>query len=62
MGIVLLIHLALLIAMLLSPARRPAPSPPRALETALIEEKVPEEKIPEPARADIAPPTLAPPP
>jgi len=62
LGIVVLIHLALLIIMLLSPARRPAPPPPRALEVALFQEKVPEEKIPEPAPANIAPPTVAPPP
>jgi hypothetical protein len=62
LGIVVLIHLALLIAMLLSPARRPALPPPHALEMALFEEKAPEEKIPEPAPANIAPPTLAPPP
>ena len=62
LGIVVLIHLVLLITMLLSPARRPAPPPPRALEVALFQEKVPEEKIPEPAPAKIAPPTLAPPP
>ena len=62
LGIVVLIHLVLLIIMLLSPARRPAPPAPRALEVALFQEKVPEEKIPEPAPDKIAPPTLAPPP
>jgi len=62
LGIVLLIHLALLTAMLLSRARRPAPPPPRSVEMVLFQEKVPEKKIPEPAPANIAPPTIAPPP
>jgi hypothetical protein len=63
LGIVLLVHLALLTAMLLSRARRPTP-PPRSVDMILVQEKIPEKKIPEPPPAvtDIAPPTIAPPP
>ena len=43
LGIVLLIHVALLTAMLLSRAHRPAP-PPRSVDLVLIQEKVPEKK------------------
>ena len=63
LGVVLLIHLALLTAMLLSRVRRPTP-PPRVVDMALVQEKVPEKKIsePPPAVSDIAPPIIAPPP
>jgi len=62
LGIVLLIHLALLTVMLLSRARRPAPPPP-TVDMVLLQEKAPE-KVPEPppAASDIVPPTIAPPP
>ena len=63
LGIVLLIHLALLTAILLSRVHRPAP-PPRSLDMVLLQEKVPEKKITEDPSvgSDIAPPTIAPPP
>lgn len=61
LGIVLLIHLALLTAILLSRTHRPTP-PPRNVDVALLQEKVPEKKIPEPPAADIAPTAIAPPP
>ncbi|GJJ03245.1 hypothetical protein RugamoR64_37830 [Duganella rhizosphaerae] len=63
LGIVVLIHLALLAAVLLSRVRRPAPPPP-SVDVALFQEKVPEKKIPEPplAASNIAPPVIAPPP
>lgn len=63
LGVVLLIHLALLTAMLLSHARRPTP-PPHTVDMILVQEKVPEKKIsePPPAVSDVPPPTIAPPP
>jgi hypothetical protein len=63
LGVVLLIHLALLTAVLLSRARRPTP-PPRTVDMVLVQEKVPEKMIsePPPAVSDLAPPTIAPPP
>lgn len=63
LGVVLLIHLALLTAILLSRARRPTP-PPRIVDMVLVQEKVPEKKIsePPPAVSDVVPPTIAPPP
>jgi hypothetical protein len=63
LGVVLLIHLALLTAMLLSRAHRPTP-PPRAVDMVLLQDKVPEKKIsePPPAVSDMVPPTIAPPP
>ena len=63
LGVVLLIHLALLTAILLSRARRPAP-PPHSVDMVLLQEKVPEKKITEQPSvgSDIAPPTIAPPP
>ncbi len=60
LGIVLLIHVALLTAILLSRAHRPAPTP-RNVDVALFQQKVQEKKIPEPAPVDI-PPNVAPPP
>jgi hypothetical protein len=63
LGVVVLIHLALLTAILLSRARRPTP-PPRTVDMVLVQEKVPEKTIsePPPAVSDVAPPTIAPPP
>jgi hypothetical protein len=62
LGIVLLIHLALLAAILLSRTRRPVP-PPRSVDVAVLQEKVPEKKIPDPPPPTIdSPPPLAPPP
>ncbi|CAN7614071.1 PA14 domain-containing protein [Duganella sp. LjRoot269] len=61
LGGVLLIHLALLTVVLLSRAHRPVP-PPRNVDVALFQEKVPEKKISEPPSADLAPPVIAPPP
>jgi hypothetical protein len=62
LGIVLLIHLALLAAILLSRTRRPVP-PPRSVDVAVFQEKVPEKKIPDPPPPAIdSPPPLAPPP
>jgi hypothetical protein len=63
LGIVLLIHLALLAAILLSRTRRPAPPPPRIVDVVMFQEKVPEKKIPEPPLPTIdSPPPLALPP
>jgi hypothetical protein len=63
LGIVLLIHLALLTAALLSRVHRPAP-PPRSVDMILVQEQVPEKKITEhpSVGSDIAPPVIAPPP
>jgi hypothetical protein len=61
LAIVLLIHVALLTAILLSRAHRPTP-PPRSVDVALFQEKAPEKKMPEAPPADIALPTIAPPP
>jgi hypothetical protein len=62
LGVVLLIHVALLTVVMLSRVRRPAP-PPLGVDMVLIQEKAPE-KIPEPPSVarDIAPPAIAPPP
>ncbi|WP_332698194.1 PA14 domain-containing protein [Devosia sp.] len=59
--IVLLIHLALLAAVLLSRSRVSEPPPARSVEVVLFEQKVPEKKIHVPP-PDVAPPKLAPPP
>ncbi len=59
--IVLLIHLALLAAILLSRSRVSEPPPARSVEVVLFEQKVPEKKIPVPP-PDAAPPKLVPPP
>jgi len=61
LGIVLLLHLVLLAAMLLSRAHRSVP-PPRVVEMAVYQEKVPEKRIPEPPPTVDAPPPLVPPP
>jgi hypothetical protein len=63
LGIVVLIHLALLAGILLSRVRRPVPPPP-SVDVVLFQEKVLEKKIPEPppAASNIAPPAIAPPP
>lgn len=60
MVVVLLIHLALLAAVMLSRAHKPEP-PQRAVDVVMLQEKIPEEKIAE-TPPDIAPPTVAPPP
>jgi hypothetical protein len=57
--IVVLIHIALLTAVLLSRTRQPAPPKTRSINVALFQEKVPEEKIPKPADTktfDLPPP------
>ena len=59
--IVLLIHIALLMAVMLSRSRQPPPPKATSVEMIMVQETVPE-KIPEPKPADIKPLDLPPPP
>ncbi|KQZ27052.1 PA14 domain-containing protein [Duganella sp. Root1480D1] len=61
--IVVLIHVAALVAILLSRVHRPTPPPP-SVDVVLFQEKVPEKRTPEPSpnASNIVPAAIAPPP
>ncbi len=58
LAIVVLIHIVLLTAVLLSPGRQPTLPKTSSVDVVLFQEKVPEEKIPETKPFDLPPPTV----